>query len=45
MLFRSKSLNLVAEYTHTDLSGYNGVAGAAGEGKVKTGSLGAILFF
>ena len=41
----TKSLNLVAEYTHNDLTGLGGVAGAAGEGKVKTGSLGAILFF
>jgi len=41
----TKSLNLVAEYTHTDLTGLGGTAGAAGEGKVKTGALGAILFF
>jgi len=38
----TKSLNLVAEYTHNKLENLNY---AAGDGKAKTVSLGAILFF
>jgi len=40
----TKHLNLVAEYNHLDTTAA-GTAGAAGEGKSKTVSLGAILFF
>jgi hypothetical protein len=40
----TKHLNLVAEYNHLEVTSGT-VAGAAGEGKAKTASLGAILFF
>jgi len=41
----TKHLNLVAEYNHLDVTAATGAAGAASEGKSKTYSLGAILFF
>jgi len=41
----TKHLNLVAEYNHLDTTAATGAAGAASEGKAKTVSLGAILFF
>jgi predicted porin len=41
----TKHLNLVAEYNHLDVTAATGAAGAASEGKSKTASLGAILFF
>jgi predicted porin len=41
----TKHLNLVAEYNHLDVTAATGAAGAASEGKLKTYSLGAILFF
>ena len=40
----TKHLNLVAEYNHLETESA-ATAGAAGEGKAKTASLGAILFF
>jgi predicted porin len=40
----TKHLNLVAEYNHLDVTSL-ATAGSAGEGKSKTASLGAILFF
>ena len=39
----TKSLNLVAEYTHSDIENNNNVANV--DGKAKTVALGAILFF
>ena len=41
----TKHLNLVAEYNHLDITAATGPAGAGSEGKLKTYSLGAILFF
>jgi len=41
----TKHLNLVAEYNHLDVTAATGATGAASEGKSKTYSLGAILFF
>ena len=41
----TKHLNLVAEYNHLDTTAATGAAGSASEGKAKTVSLGAILFF
>jgi hypothetical protein len=41
----TKHLNLVAEYNHLDIENQTAVAAAATEGKAKTMSLGAILFF
>jgi hypothetical protein len=41
----TKHLNLVAEYNYLDVTAATGAAGAASEGKSKTASLGAILFF
>jgi predicted porin len=40
----TKHLNLVAEYNHLETESA-ATAGSAGEGKAKTASLGAILFF
>ena len=41
----TKHLNLVAEYNHLDIESATAVGSAASEGKQKTMSLGAILFF
>jgi len=41
----TKSLNLVAEYTNSEITNYASANGVNGDGEARTASLGAILFF